>query len=352
MSNILYIIVSAIETFALIVAVAIGYKYHPFYGILLFFDITAFIIICIWIMQYEDPPHKENTMMPVACEVETKCSDKNSHSDKSRVQKMEIECASRTHIGGRDENQDYSGAWDGEQEHYDDEEKNNYEWSFSSNKSCGFVVADGLGGHQGGGKASKLAVKSILEYFRDNITKAEDIETELENAIIKAHKSVIENQKTDPLLEDMKTTCVALIISGEKAYWLTIGDSRLYIFRDGYPFRKSRDHSVVQMLLDMKEISEKDVQGHPDRNRVLKTLGMDEELQPKVYSAELKKDDHILICTDGLWEYFLESELNDIINKKNTAREIINTLFAKAILEAEKTNEKYDNLTAQVIVVK
>ncbi len=102
-------------------------------------------------------------------------------------------------------------------------------------------------------------MKSILEYFRDNVE--EDIETELKNAIIKAHKSIIENQKTDHLLEDMKTTCAALVISDEKAYWSTIGDSRIYIFRDRDPFRKSRDHSVIQMLLDMKEISEKDVRG-------------------------------------------------------------------------------------------
>lgn len=255
---------------------------------------------------------------------------------KKRLSRMEIEFARDSNKGGRDENQDHCDNWP------TDSKRDRY---------C-FVLADGLGGHRGGKTASKLAVESILDYA-DKITE-NTVNEELPNALLDAHNRIQEKAKSDRLLEDMKTTCVVLMIFGNRAYWSTIGDSRIYIFRNGKILHKSKDHSVVQILRDMNEISEEEIRNHPDRNRVLKTLGMDDDFEAKVISEELKSGDHILLCTDGLWEYFLDRELEKFFaeHQNMSVKQKLNKLFKIAIRKAEQDNEKYDNLTAQLMMVK
>jgi len=255
---------------------------------------------------------------------------------KKRASRIEIEFTEKTDPGGREENQDFCDHW-----HTDGKLK----------KYC-FALADGLGGHYGGKVAAETAVKSILEHA-EKITE-DNIENELGNALLKAHYMIQQKGESDRLLEDMKTTCVCLIILGKKVYWSTIGDSRIYIFRKGKILQKSKDDSVVQVLLDMKEITEEDIQKHPDRNRVLKTLGMDEDFKPKIFFEQLERGDHILLCTDGLWEYFLNKELETFFvqNHNIPIEEKINELFHEAIKRAKKTDKKHDNLTAQLIMVK
>jgi len=250
-----------------------------------------------------------------------------------------IDYEGRTGPGGRDENQDREGC-------YIDEDSKRY---------C-FVVADGLGGHGGGAAAAKITVKSVLSHFNecfDKITE-NDFQEELRNALLNTHNAVREKSSSDSSLKSMKTTCVALIISGHRACWSTIGDSRLYLFRKGKLLHKSRDHSVVQVLLDMKEITEQEVRGHPDRNRLLKALGMKDEPEIKIFCEDLKPGDHILLCTDGFWEYFPDQELNDFFVKysETPAAEKIEALFEKAKTRGTRTDKKHDNLTIQLIGVK
>lgn len=250
-----------------------------------------------------------------------------------------IDYEARTGPGGRDENQDREGC-------YINEDSETY---------C-FVVADGLGGHGGGSAAAKTAVKTVLSHFNECFGKIaeDDLHKELSRAVLNAHHAVREKSDSETPLKRMKTTCVALIISGHRAWWTTIGDSRLYLFRKGTIAYKSRDHSVVQVLLDMKEITEQEVRGHPDRNRLLKALGMKDDLEVKIFREDLEPGDHILLCTDGFWEYFSDQELNDVFVKypeKPTA-EKIEALFKKANTRGKRTDKKHDNLTIQLIRVK
>jgi len=270
--------------------------------------------------------------------------------------RITVMCASRTDKGGREENQDCSGY------RYDENPPQYNEWceQKKAQKYC-FVVADGLGGHRGGQKASKTVVNSILKYF-----PVVNVRQKLPEAIRDAHERIKQEAKSVPELTDMKTTCVVLIISGCKAYWSNVGDSRIYIFRKGNQEQKlivrSKDHSVVQVLLDIGEIEEKEVRGHPDRNRVLKTLGMEEDLDPKVFpdSSEafiLEPGDYLLLCTDGFWEYFSDEELYHFffdISSHHRFKEQVEVLFTEAKKRAKGggTKEKYDNITFQLIRIK
>jgi protein phosphatase len=196
-------------------------------------------------------------------------------------------------------------------------------------------------------------MESILGYFEplEEITR-ENVSQELEHAILIAHNVIREQAKSDLLLEDMKATCVVLIILGNRAYWSHIGDSRLYLFRRGKLLHKTKDHSVVQVLLDMDEIEEEDVPGHPDRNRVLKTLGMEDDIKPEVFSECLKSGDDIVLCTDGFWEYYTDKELGERLGSSSLPVEKeIDRLFQHARTQAEKTKDNYDNLTLHLIRV-
>lgn len=265
---------------------------------------------------------------------------------------IKLDFAGKTDKGGREENQDFSGVRTKNRKFSTDLST---EWYFhgKSGNFC-FVVADGLGGHQGGQTAAALAVHTILDHFEQFPVKVKDnIEQELENALMHAHHIIQEHAKSDRVLEGMKATCVVLLILKNRAYWSHIGDSRLYLLREGEIQHKTRDHSVVQVLLDMEEITEDEVRGHPDRNRVLKTLGMNDELKPEVVSEILESGDYIVLCTDGFWEYFTDNALEKALrHSSQPVEKELEQLFHRACTEAQKNDEKYDNLTLQLLRVR
>lgn len=251
--------------------------------------------------------------------------------------KLTIDYGNRTHPGGRKENEDYLSAFlDDEGEMY-----------------C-FVIADGLGGHMGGRNASQLAVESILNSLKSIDRK--NAGEWLYNTLQEAHHVIRRASKEDALTRNMRTTCVAMIILSKTAYWASVGDSRIYIIRNNAILHRSKDHSVVQLLLDMGEIKPNDVRGHPDRNRVLRTLGMDEEMEPTINSDGLllQSGDCILLCTDGFWEYLTDAAIAEIIHKNLNvhAQRLLDALFDRIIAIARMNNERHDNLSAHLIMVK
>lgn len=256
---------------------------------------------------------------------------------RKKNKKHKIYLYEKTHIGGRDENQDCCGKALLEDE----------------GKYC-FVVADGLGGHTGGRQAAQLAVKTITSHFCD--ISENNIHVTMENLILGAHDEILRQRENDNFLGSMKSTCVVLIIINGKAYWGTVGDSRLYWFRNGEIIFKSKDHSVVQMLLDLGEITSDEASQHPDRNTVLKSLGTSAELVPSIQAdgLEIFSGDYFLLCTDGLWEYFTDRNLCNFFNNNvpERGKDTIDKLFIETVEMANKTKEKFDNITAQLVVVK
>ncbi len=252
---------------------------------------------------------------------------------------LTIEYGSCTHPGGKPENQDCSDA------HIDPRR----------NRSC-FVIADGVGSYRRGKKAAELAVESILRSFAR--FDGNDPGAWLQGALQEAHRLIKERSFEEATLGKLKSTCAVVVILEDKAFWASVGDSRIYIFRDGSLLHRTRDHSVVQVLLDMGEIQPEEVSKHPDRNRILRVLGMEEDMKPLVASEglSLRHGDGILLCTDGFWGLIADHTVVDIVyrNFQHSAQQVVEALFhhIASHLGPKLYEEGHDNLTAQLILVK
>lgn len=195
-----------------------------------------------------------------------------------------IQTASYTDIGGRSHNEDSCRF-------------------LAADADCLLaVVADGLGGHGGGERASSTAVESICTGWNGQAAAGE-----LVRLIQTAHRSVLALQTS---LCAMKTTAVVLALAGDRAVWAHAGDSRLYHFRDGKRVFQTRDHSASQIAVMLGEITVDQIRFHEDRNKVLRALGQEGELKVDTREEILCPGRHaFLLCTDGFWEYVTEAEM-------------------------------------------
>lgn len=189
--------------------------------------------------------------------------------------------------GGRDENQDSCGS--------------RSEGGFN----C-FVLADGLGGHRGGQVAATTAVDAILDRFAAEPGLTAEL---LRGYLLAGQNAVIEGQAGDPLLSSMRTTAVVLVSGPDAAIWGHVGDSRLYHFRGGAVVAQTEDHSVPQAMVNAGDLQPRQIRGHEDRNRLLRTLGKEDDFRPEILKAAVPvaAGDAFLLCSDGFWEYVTET---------------------------------------------
>lgn len=207
-----------------------------------------------------------------------------------------------------------------------------------------FVLADGLGGHGKGEVASQTAVEAALALFEQEA----DTESMIGDMIQHAQEEVYKAQRSDRSLSDMKTTMVVCKIGKTAIQWGHVGDSRLYYFYGNKLIQRTLDHSVPQMLVRSKEIKEKDIRNHPDRNRLLRVIGVPWE-QPMYEVAEpvpmsAKKRQALLLCTDGFWELITEKEMTKLLKKAESAEQWIDQM-AKLVRE-KGTGTNMDNYSA------
>jgi serine/threonine protein phosphatase PrpC len=176
------------------------------------------------------------------------------------------------------------------------------------------VVADGMGGHKAGEVASKLVVDTITKTLKDvppeNIT-----EEVLSNTLISANKNVWNQSHSDRRKEGMGSTATVAVFNGSKAIVGHVGDSRAYLFRKGVLSQITKDHSYVQMLVDNGIITKSEASKHPSKNIITRAVGTDEELDVDIYIVPLKKDDMILLCSDGLNIAVSDSDIETILGR-------------------------------------
>jgi serine/threonine protein phosphatase PrpC len=175
-------------------------------------------------------------------------------------------------------------------------------YCYSRDALC-MVIADGMGGHLHGEVAAQIASQFIAEAFQRNAQPrlADPLKFLLES-ITNAHHAIVDYANVRSLLETPRTTCVACIVQDGLAHWAHVGDSRLYLIRNGRVEGQTKDHSRVQILVDAGRVREEAVAAHPDRNKIFNCLG--QMGPPKVDLSRriaLRHGDVILMCTDGLW---------------------------------------------------
>ena len=164
------------------------------------------------------------------------------------------------------------------------------------------VVADGLGGHGGGGLASAAAAEVICGGWDGQVS-----EEALARLIQQAHQRVLSLQTRACA---MKTTVTALEADGRQAAWAHAGDSRIYHFVNGTLVFQSRDHSASQIAVMLGTITPDQIRFHVDRSRVYRALGQDGELKVESHGEALAPGHHaFLLCSDGFWEYVYEEEM-------------------------------------------
>lgn len=162
------------------------------------------------------------------------------------------------------------------------------------------AVADGLGGHAGGEIASTLAIKKISTLEKSSLNQR-NAETTLVETYREINNDLASSMKNKSELRGMGTTLTTVVIGKDKTFLAHLGDSRAYLVRDKKISRLTKDHTVVQELLDQGRISADEVDGHPQRSFITKALmGSSQNERPDFIEVDLNDGDILLLCSDGL----------------------------------------------------
>ena len=174
-----------------------------------------------------------------------------------------------------------------------------------------FTVADGMGGHNAGDYASSHAVRILVDEIREdadyNPVKV------IRHAIEAANTEIRNRAQEDENLRGMGTTMVVATIVDQYAYVANVGDSRLYVIQDGIR-QVTRDHSLVQEMVRMGEISEAEARNHPDKNIITRALGAEKTVDVDFFDLKLEKGCTILMCSDGLSNMVEDEKIQEIIS--------------------------------------
>lgn len=210
------------------------------------------------------------------------------------------------------------------------------------------IVCDGMGGANAGNIASEIAVKTVSEYlynsFRDNMT-LNDFERTLKNAISSANLLIFNRAVKDEALKGMGTTIVAAIVKDNDAIIAHVGDSRIYLLNDEIK-QLTKDHSIVQTLIENGEISPDEAKHHPRKNVITRALGVEAEVVADFDELTLNTNDTLLLCTDGLTNYVPEANIYEIF-KQNDLSLVSETLVSKANENGGGDNITVVTLTAE-----
>ncbi len=180
------------------------------------------------------------------------------------------------------------------------------------------AVSDGMGGEAAGEVASALVVETLRRVLAENAPQSEESKTAItkliENAVIKANEEVFAAAK-DPGKRGMGATLTAIYVNGPEAYIAEIGDSRAYLLRGRRMRQMTRDQSFVQLLLDSGAISEEEAKNYPHKNIILQALGQQKNLNVALGKLTLRRNDRLLICSDGLSNKVTPDEMHDILGE-------------------------------------
>jgi serine/threonine protein phosphatase PrpC len=242
-----------------------------------------------------------------------------------------MEVAILSDRGGRPYNEDACGHW-------------------HSERHLACVLADGAGGHGGGELASRLAVQNLLSAVQAH---PEDCGEQLPELVRQANQALLAERRAGTRSADMHSTVVCLVVDfiEHRAYWAHAGDSRLYWFRNGRIDSRTRDHSLVQGLVEVGLVEEAALRHHPRRSELRSALGAapaELDVSARAAPADIAAGDCFLLCSDGLWENLDDHDLEATLAAAPAPAAWLDAL-RRLVTAATAGKPGYDNFSAMAL---
>lgn len=216
-------------------------------------------------------------------------------------------------------------------------------------KSRVMILADGMGGTEGGEIASKIAVDTITSMLESDIKEPLDtidektLQDELSYFFEQANKNILKHAINNPEYEGMGTTLTVAVIRGRRIFVVHAGDTRAYLFHGSAMTQLTNDHTFAAELFRSGSITKEEMKNHPGRHKLVKSLGDNSYLSPDYYGYNIIYGDMLMLCTDGLHSYVDDSEILSCCKKHNDLEGCLNNLF-----EAAYKAGSSDNITAMI----
>lgn len=212
------------------------------------------------------------------------------------------------------------------------------------------VVCDGMGGMAGGSMASGLACEEVRRMVESSLRPNMDERSAsllLQSAVANANWAVYDRaMQAGPEYRGMGTTLCAVLLCGDTATIVNVGDSRCYLLRAGELTCQTRDHTMVTALLERGEITPEEAAHHPDRHLITRAIGVEAEVDPDYYILDLQKGDSLLLCTDGLYNMLTPQQLLAALQQS------IHTDNAHYLIDQANAAGGHDNITAVIIHIR
>ena len=216
----------------------------------------------------------------------------------------------------------------------------NQDYIFLSEEPMGnlpnlFLVADGMGGHRAGDLASEYTVSRVCEAVTKSMQKIPF--QILKGAFQYANQKLIEKAGESPAYTGMGTTLVAVTVQDDTAYVANVGDSRLYKI-GGTIEQITEDHSLVEEMVRMGEISKEEARNHPEKNIITRAMGVSETVEPDYFDTKLEKGECLLLCSDGLSNMLEDAQIKEILDRRTDLRSGAEELVREANRNGGKDN--------------
>lgn len=202
------------------------------------------------------------------------------------------------------------------------------------------LVADGMGGHQAGEVASRMASEIISqEYFKSE--KNGGIEKSLRRAFLSANQQIFQSASLNKERHGMGTTCTALVVAEQAIHFGHVGDSRAYLWKQNTIHRITEDHTYVQELVRSGEITREEAETHPKRNILTNAMGTkpDVKVDTGKFHLPFETGDRLLLCSDGLYDYLVDAEIAHYLTGNTIAE------AAEQMIQEAKNRGGHDNIT-------
>ena len=230
-----------------------------------------------------------------------------------------------------------------------------------SEKTCLCVVCDGMGGARGGSEASRLASEKFVSVIDDFISpyignktkklQGSEIKNALISAVEQANTAVYEYAQLHPTLKGMGTTLVAALIIKDTVFCVNVGDSRMYFIKKDKIKQITKDHSYVQYLLDIGQITPEEALTFPNKNIITRAIGTESSVKADFIRESVSEGTYILLCSDGLTNFVSEEGIHDIImgEDRRALDQIKLSITVRKLIDCANQNGGADNITATLV---